>query len=85
MLRKSGLAGLLVIAGFLTSCGTSTTGPEGSKHQTQSGVGETGYPGGQPKDAESPAMSSSTEQDYAGKEVAKAEDGKGESKSETAK
>jgi hypothetical protein len=86
MLRKSGLAGLLLIAGFLTSCGTSTMGPDGSKHQTQSGVAETGYPGGQPKDAESPALSSSTEQNYAGQEVAKAGDeGKAEGKTETAK
>jgi hypothetical protein len=85
MLRKFGLAGFLLIAGFLTSCGTSTLGPDGSKHQTQSGVSGTGYPGGQPNDAESPALSSSTEQNYAGQEVAKTEDGKAENKAETAK
>jgi hypothetical protein len=64
MLQKSGIVVLLLIAGFLTGCGTSTTGPEGSKHQTQTGVSETGYPGGQPNDAESPALSSSSEQKY---------------------
>ena len=44
-------------------CGTSTTGPGGgSKAQTMSGVSPSGYPGGQPKDAESPALASSSEQ-----------------------
>ena len=44
-------------------CGTSTTGPDGgSKAQTMSGVSPSGYPGGQPKDAESPALGSSSEQ-----------------------
>jgi hypothetical protein len=64
MLRKLGVVTLLLMAGFLMSCGTSTRGDEGSMHQTQTGVSETGYPGGQPKDAESPALSSSTEQKY---------------------
>jgi hypothetical protein len=82
MLRKSGLIGLLLIAGFLTSCGTSTSGPDGSAHQTQTGVSETGYPGGQPNDAESPALGSSTEQNYAQKEPAKPGE---ESKTEIAK
>jgi hypothetical protein len=64
MLRKMGLIVLLLTAGFLIGCGTSTTGLEGSKHQTQTGVSETGYPGGQPVDAESPALSASSEQKY---------------------
>jgi hypothetical protein len=64
MLQKLRIVTLLLTAGFLMSCGTSTTGPDGSKHETQTGVSETGYPGGQPKDAESPALSSSTEQQY---------------------
>ena len=62
----------LLMAGFLAGCGTSTTGPDGSKHQTMTGVSETGYPGGQPKDAESPALSSSTEQKYSRAEAPEA-------------
>lgn len=54
----------LIAAGFLAGCETSTTGLEGSKHQTMTGVSSSGYPGGQPKDAESPALSSSSEQAY---------------------
>jgi hypothetical protein len=65
MLQKMGIGVLLLTAGFLMGCGTSTTGPEGSKHQTETGVSETGYPGGQPVDAESPALATSTEQKYA--------------------
>jgi hypothetical protein len=43
----------------LISCGTSS---HDSKMQTRTGVmPSTGYPGGQPKDAESPALASSTE------------------------
>ena len=55
------------------SCGTSSPGPAGSKHQTATGVSETGYPGGQPKDAQSPALSSSTEQQYSRAEAPGAE------------
>ena len=76
MLRKSGVLVVLLTAGFLAGCGTSTTGPEGSKHQTQTGVSETGYPGypGTPtRDAESPALSSSTEQKYAREESSSSE------------
>ena len=48
---------------MLAGCGTSTTGPDGgSKAQTMSGVSPSGYPGGHPKDAESPALGSSSEQ-----------------------
>ena len=73
MLHKLGVMALLLTAGFLMGCGTSTTGPTGSKHQTQTGVSETGYPGGQPKDAESPALSSSSELKYARTEARGAE------------
>ena len=52
----------IVAASFLIGCGTSSDGPGGSKHQTMTGVSESGYPGGQPKDAESPALASSSEQ-----------------------
>lgn len=61
--RTAGFVAILA-AGMLAGCGTSTTGPDGgSKAQTMTGVSESGYPGGQPKDAESPALASSTEQD----------------------
>jgi hypothetical protein len=73
MVRKLLVAGLLLTAGFLTSCGMSTFGPDGSRHQTQTGVSETGYPGGQPVDAESPALSTSTEQKYAREESSSSE------------
>ena len=62
MLRKLGTVALLLLAGFSISCGTASPG---SKHQTQTGVSESGYPGGQPTDKESPALGSSTEQKYA--------------------
>jgi hypothetical protein len=65
MLQKMGFAALLIWAGLSMGCGMSSPGPEGSRHQTQTGVSETGYPGGQPVDAESPALSTSTEQKYA--------------------
>jgi hypothetical protein len=65
MLQKMGVVAVLLTAGFMMGCGTSTLGPDGSKHQTRTGVSETGYPGGQPPDAESPALGSSTEQKYA--------------------
>jgi hypothetical protein len=61
---KVALAGGIVATVLLTGCGTSTSGPTGSKHQTMTGVSETGYPGGWPKDPESPALASSTEQIY---------------------
>lgn len=65
MLRKSGIAFALILGSFFqVACGTSTAGDTGSKHQTQTGVSETGYPGGQPKDAESPALASSSEQKH---------------------
>jgi hypothetical protein len=73
MLQKLGISALLLTAGFLMGCGISSPGPDGSRHQTQTGVSETGYPGGQPVDAESPALSSSTEQKYARAESSSAE------------
>jgi hypothetical protein len=61
-LRTAGFVALLA-AGISMGCGTSTTGPNGgSKAQTMTGVSESGYPGGKPKDAESPALASSSEQ-----------------------
>lgn len=63
MFPKSIALAAVVAAGFLTSCGTSTTGPDGSKHETMTGVSPSGYPAGQPKDAESPALASSSEQE----------------------
>lgn len=65
MRQKLGFSLVLLTAGFLTGCGISSWGPDGSRHQTQTGTAGTGYPGGQPADAESPALSSSTEQKYA--------------------
>ena len=64
MLRNLSFLVLLLTAGFSMSCGSASRGPDGSLHQTQTGVSETGYPGGQPKDAESPALASSSEQKY---------------------
>jgi hypothetical protein len=65
MLRKMGFVLVLLTAGLSMGCSISTLGPNGSRHQTATGVSETGYPGGKPVDPESPAMSSSTEQKYA--------------------
>ena len=69
MLQKLGISVLLLTAVFLTGCGISSWGPGGSRHQTATGVSETGYPGGQPVDPQSPALSTSTEQKYASPEV----------------
>jgi len=64
MFRKMIALTAVVAAGILIGCGTSTRGPNGSKAQTMSGVSESGYPAGHPKDAESPSLSSSTEQEH---------------------
>ncbi|MEP6716014.1 MAG: hypothetical protein ABJC09_10605 [Terriglobia bacterium] len=64
MFRSFTFSAVFVAAVFLTACGTSTRGPSGSMHQTMTGVSESGYPGGQPKDAESPALASSSEQEH---------------------
>jgi hypothetical protein len=65
MVRKTIAAAAFIAAGLIVGCGTSSTGPNGgSKAQTETGVSSTGYPGGEPKDAGSPALASSTEQQY---------------------
>jgi hypothetical protein len=64
MFSKATITLVVFTAALLTGCGTSTRGPNGSKHQTNTGVSETGYPGGQPKDAGSPALASSSEKDH---------------------
>jgi hypothetical protein len=65
-MRKLGIATALLAGLFLVGCGTSTHGPDGSMHQTQTGVSETGYPGhpAQRNDPQSPAISSSSETKY---------------------
>jgi hypothetical protein len=79
MFRKTlGIAALMLSAGLFIRCGTSTTGPDGgSKMQTQTGVTATGYPSGEPKDAGSPALASSTESQYSRDQKEKAESQKG--------
>ena len=65
MVQKTIAAAALMAAYLLTGCGTSTLGPDGgSKAETETGVSPSGYPAGQPKDANSPALASSTEQQY---------------------
>jgi hypothetical protein len=65
MLRKTIVAVALTAAALLAGCGTSTMGPNGgSWHQTDTGISSSGYPAGDPKDANSPALSSSTEEQY---------------------
>jgi curli biogenesis system outer membrane secretion channel CsgG len=65
MIRKTIAAAAFLAAGLLMGCGTSTTGPDGgSKAQTATGVTPSGYPAGEAKDAGSPALASSTEQQY---------------------
>lgn len=72
--RNLTLAASVLMAGILAGCGTSTFGPEGgSRAQTMTGVSETGYPGGQPVYAGSPALASSSEQDYSRDQKAEAE------------
>lgn len=83
MFRATLATAAILTAGLLTSCGTSS--PD-SREQTRTGVTPTGYPGGQPKDAQSPALSSSTEQEHSnpGPKVPEAE-GKAEAKAEAPK
>jgi hypothetical protein len=64
MLRNPLAAAALIAAGLLIGCGTSSGGPDGSAHQAMTGVSPSGYPAGEPKDAESPALASSTEAQY---------------------
>ena len=55
----------LLTAVFLVGCGVSSTEPEGgSKAQAVTGVSSSGYPAGEPTDAGSPALASSTESQY---------------------
>jgi len=55
----------LLTAVFLIGCGVSSTEPGGgSKGQASTGVSSSGYPAGEPKDAGSPALASSTESQY---------------------
>ena len=72
--RNLTLAATLTLAGILAGCGTSTFGPDGgSRAQTMTGVSASGYPGGQPADAGSPALGSSTESQYSRDQKAEAE------------
>jgi hypothetical protein len=66
MIRNGFAAAALIVAGLLIGCGTSSTSPGGgSKGQATTGVSSvSGYPAGQPKDAGSPALASSTEAEY---------------------
>jgi hypothetical protein len=59
-----------LLAVFSVGCGVSSTGPDGSKHDTMTGLGPSGYPGGEPKDAGSPALASSSEAQYSRPEPA---------------
>lgn len=63
--RKLSAAAVLLAAGLLIGCGTSTTDPVGgSKSNTMTGVSASGYPAGQPTYAGSPALGSSSESQY---------------------
>jgi len=55
----------LLAAGICVGCGVASTEPGGgSKAQADTGVSSSGYPAGDPKDAGSPALASSTESKY---------------------
>ena len=55
----------LLTAFFLIGCGVSSTEPGGgSKGQAVTGVSSSDYPRGEPTDAGSPALASSTESQY---------------------
>jgi hypothetical protein len=72
--RNLTLAASILMAGILAGCSTSTFGPDGgSRSQTMTGVSMSGYPGGQPVDAGSPALASSSEQEYSRDQKAEAE------------
>jgi len=73
MLRTITGIAVLLTAGFLIGCGTSS---DASKQQAATGVSESGYPAGQPKDAGSPALASSTETQYSRDQAEKAETSK---------
>ena len=73
--RNLTLAASILMAGILAGCSTSTFGPDGgSRSQTMTGVSAAnGYPGGQPVYAGSPALASSSEQEYSRDQKAEAE------------
>jgi hypothetical protein len=55
----------VLTAVLLVGCGVGSTEPGGgSKGQASTGVSSSGYPAGEPKDAGSPALASSTESQY---------------------
>jgi len=59
-----GIAALLTAA-MCVACGVASTDPEGgSKQHDVTGVSASGYPAGEPKDAGSPALASSSEAKY---------------------
>lgn len=67
---------VLAAAALLAGCGTSTFGPEGGSHaNTATGVSASGYPGGKPVYAGSPALSSSSEVQYSRDSSEKSEAG----------
>jgi hypothetical protein len=67
-------AAVLITVCFLTGCGTAS---EDSLRQSSTGVSTSGYPAGQPKDAGSPALASSTESKYSRDQAEKEEPSKG--------
>ena len=65
MLRTVMAIAALLTAAFCVGCGVASTDPEGgSKQQAGTGVSPSGYPAGEPKDAGSPALASSSEAKY---------------------
>jgi hypothetical protein len=75
MIRNMIAATALMAAALLIGCGVSTTGPDGgSRHQTQNGVNENGYPGTAPRDVGSPALASSSESQYSRDQEEKAKE-----------
>jgi hypothetical protein len=67
-----------LLAGCLMSCGVSSDGLEGSKHDTMTGVAPSGYPHSdtQSNDPGSPALSSSSESKYSRDQMEAAKEGK---------
>jgi len=82
MLRKTLAAAALLAACLLVGCGTSSDGPEGSRHQAMTGVSPSGFPAGQPTDPGSPALGSSTEQKYSRDQEEASKSGEGAAKKE---
>jgi hypothetical protein len=61
----SGAAAVLALS-LLAACGTPS---EDSRYQLRNGTAPNGYPMGKPNDAESPALSSTTETKYSRSQV----------------